>query len=166
MSTPNEPEHPERPDSAGPLEGADASSAERVGAASAPETVDRDPDSVDRDPETVDSEESDTSADQPLDTSDETARSGGDPVTTAVDPARTSIYVRRGRTPTLGFWVAVAIALPAVAALISAPFFDFADLGGVLNFVLLAAVMVGLPLAAVAAVIDSVRNRPKRSPRR
>lgn len=154
MSTLNEPEHPERPGSAGPLpgdDGADASSADGARGASAPEPVD--------------SEESDTAVDEQLGTSDEAARDSGDPAAAAA-PAPTSIYVRRGRTPTLGFWVAIAIALPAVAALISAPFFDFADLGGVLNFVLLAAVMVGLPLAAVAAVIDSVRNRPKRSPRR
>lgn len=159
MSTLNEPEHPERPGSAGPLpgdDGADASSADGARGASAPEPVD--------------SEESDTAVDEQLGTSDEAARDSGDPAAAAAAPAPapapTSIYVRRGRTPTLGFWVAIAIALPAVAALISAPFFDFADLGGVLNFVLLAAVMVGLPLAAVAAVIDSVRNRPKRSPRR
>lgn len=158
MNTLNEPEPPERPGSAGPLpgdDGADASSADGARGASAPEPVD--------------SEESDTAVDEQLGTSDEAARDSGDPAAAAAPapaPAPTSIYVRRGRTPTLGFWVAIAIALPAVAALISAPFFDFADLGGVLNFVLLAAVMVGLPLAAVAAVIDSVRNRPKRSPRR
>lgn len=156
MNTLNEPEPPERPGSAGPLpgdDGADASSADGARGASASEPVD--------------SEESDTAVDEQLGTSDEAARDSGDPAAAAAPaPAPTSIYVRRGRTPTLGFWVAIAIALPAVAALISAPFFDFADLGGVLNFVLLAAVMVGLPLAAVAAVIDSVRNRPKRSPRR
>lgn len=78
----------------------------------------------------------------------------------------TSIYVRRGRTPTLGFWVAVLIALPALAALISSPFFDFPDLGAVVNFVLLAATLVGLPLAAIAAVVDAVRHRSSKTRRR
>ncbi|MDN5821716.1 MAG: HNH endonuclease, partial [Brachybacterium sp.] len=70
----------------------------------------------------------------------------------------TSLYVRRGRTPTLGFWVALAIVAPAVAALLSAPLFDFADLSGVLNFMLVAAVFVGLPLAAIAALVDAIRH--------
>ena len=78
--------------------------------------------------------------------------------------AGTSVYVRRGRTPTLGFWVAIALAVPAVLALLSAPFFDFVDLGGVVNFVLIAVVFVGLPLAAVVAAVDAYRHR-ERAPR-
>lgn len=78
----------------------------------------------------------------------------------------TSLYVRRGRTPTLGFWVALAIAVPALAALLSAPLFAFADIGGVLNFMLLAAVFVGLPLAAIAALVDSLTHRGSGSRRR
>lgn len=74
----------------------------------------------------------------------------------------TSIYVRRGRTPTLSFWVTIALAVPGVVALFSAPFLDFADLGGVFTFILLAVLFVGLPLAAIAAVIDSVRHRGPR----
>lgn len=100
---------------------------------------------------------------------DETAQSAepeADESAPAPESTSTSIYVRRGRTPTLGFWVALAIALPAVAALISAPFFDFPDLGAVVNFVLMAAVMVGLPLAALAALIDAIRHRSPRSRRR
>lgn len=85
---------------------------------------------------------------------------------TPSDSGDTSIYVRRGRTPTLGFWVALAIALPAVAALISSPFFNFPDLGAVVNFVLLAAVLVGLPLAALAAVVDAIRHRAPKARRR
>ncbi len=78
----------------------------------------------------------------------------------------TSVYVRRGRTPTLAFWVTLALAVPGVVALFSAPFLDFADLGGVFTFVLLAVLFVGLPLAAIAAVIDSVRHRgPRRRDR-
>lgn len=78
----------------------------------------------------------------------------------------TSLYVRRGRTPTLGFWVALAIAVPAVAALLSAPFFQFADISGVLNFMLVAAVFVGLPLAAIAALVDAIRHRGEERRRR
>ena len=66
----------------------------------------------------------------------------------------------------MGFWVAVLIALPALAALISSPFFDFPDLGAVVNFVLLAATLVGLPLAAIAAVVDAVRHRSSKTRRR
>lgn len=78
----------------------------------------------------------------------------------------TTLYVRRGRTPTLGFWVALAIVLPALGALLSAPLFDFADLSGVLNFMLMAAFFVGLPLAAIAALVDSLRHRGEKRSRR
>lgn len=82
------------------------------------------------------------------------------------DDGDTSVYVRRGRTPTLAFWVALALAVPGIVALFSAPFLDFADLGGVFTFVLLAVLFVGLPLAAIAAVIDSIRHRgPRRRDR-
>ena len=70
------------------------------------------------------------------------------------------MYVRRGRTPTLGFWVALCLAVPALLALFSAPFFDFSDLGQVLNFMLMAAVFVGMPLAGIAAAIDAWKHRP------
>ncbi|MDN6302729.1 MAG: hypothetical protein L0J57_06755 [Brachybacterium sp.] len=78
----------------------------------------------------------------------------------------TSLYVRRRRTPTLGFWVAVAIVVPAVAALLVAPFLELGDLGGVLNFMLVAAVIVGLPLAAIAALADAMRHRGEKHRRR
>ncbi len=76
----------------------------------------------------------------------------------------TSLYVRRSRTPTLGFWVALALIAPALVALLGAPFFQFADISGVLNFMLVAVVFLGLPLAAIAALVDSLRHRrrPKR----
>jgi len=77
----------------------------------------------------------------------------------------TTVYVRRGRVPTLGFWVALAIIVPAVLALLSAPLFEFADISGVLNFMLVVAVFVGLPLAALAALIDAIRHR-RDAPRR
>lgn len=120
-------------------------------------------------PERPDADETAQSADPAPDDAADTASDGADSAPAGEDADErtdTSIYVRRGRTPTLGFWVALAIAVPALVALISAPFFDFPDLGAVVNFVLLAAVMVGLPLAALAALIDAIRHRSPRSRRR
>ena len=104
-----------------------------------------------------DAEAADTGA--PADAAEREAPEKADPAASG-----TTLYVRRGRTPTLGFWVALAILVPAVAALFSAPFFDFADLSGVVNFVLVVAVFVGLPLAAIAAFVDARmhRDRPRR----
>lgn len=166
MSTQNEsehperPEHPEHPEGAVSADGTDAVGADGADAASVEGA--RTAPALDRGGR----DESDTPLEHQLATPEEAARDAGEQAKATAGPPETSIYVRRGRTPTLGFWVALAIALPAVAALISAPFFDFADLGGVLNFVLLAAVVVGLPLATIAAVIDSVRHRRKSSPQR
>ena len=53
--------------------------------------------------------------------------------------------------------------MPAVAALLVAPFLELGDLGGVLNFMLVAAVIVGLPLAAIAALADAVETIAARS---
>lgn len=78
----------------------------------------------------------------------------------------TSVYVRRRRTPTLGFWVALAIVVPTVAAMLISPLFAFADIAGVLNFMLVTAVFVGLPLAAIACAVDAIRHRAPKRPRR
>lgn len=78
----------------------------------------------------------------------------------------TSFYVRRSRVPTLGFWVALAIAIPIAVALVVSPFLHFGDLSGVVNFVLVTAVFVGIPLAAVAAAVDAFRHRTSRRRRR
>jgi hypothetical protein len=84
---------------------------------------------------------------------------GGEEQAPAAEQAPTAIYVRRGRTPALGFWVVLCFLVPAVAALLAAPFLQFGDLRGVVNFVLLAMVVVGLPLAAIASFIDARRHR-------
>jgi hypothetical protein len=86
----------------------------------------------------------------------EDAETGG---AAAEDDGRTTIYVRRKRTPALGFWVVLAFVVPAVLALLSVPLFAFGDLRGIVNFVLLAMVVVGLPLAALASFIDARRHR-------
>ncbi|MGO2772177.1 MAG: hypothetical protein ACTIB2_02115 [Brachybacterium tyrofermentans] len=91
-------------------------------------------------------------ADDPTDAADTADESEGS----------TSFYVRRSRVPTLGFWVALAIAIPIVVALVVSPFLNFGDLTAVANFVLVAAVFVGIPLAAVAAAVDAFRHRSSR----
>lgn len=78
---------------------------------------------------------------------------------TAEDTGTTSVYVRRGRTPTLGFWVTVLLVVPMVIALVISPFFEFQDASSVVTFVLIVGVFVGVPLAAVAAAIDAFRHR-------
>ena len=72
---------------------------------------------------------------------------------------RTALYVRRRRTPALGCWVLLSFLVPGAAALIAAPLLQFGDLRGVVNFVILAMVVVGLPLAAIASFIDARRHR-------
>ena len=72
---------------------------------------------------------------------------------------QTALYVRRRRTPALGFWVLLSFLVPGAAALIAAPLLQFGDLRGVVNFVILAMVVVGLPLAAIASFIDARRHR-------
>ena len=49
--------------------------------------------------------------------------------------------------------------MPGVLALLSVPLFGFGDLRGVVNFVLLAMVVIGLPLAAIASFVDARRHR-------
>lgn len=98
-----------------------------------------------------------TFADEPATTSDRPA--------TAQDTGTTSVYVRRGRTPALGFWVAVLIGAPMVIALVISPFLTLQDASSMVSFVLVVGVFVGIPLAAVAAAIDAVRHR-RGGPRR
>lgn len=116
--------------------------------------------------------ESTASPEQPEGTGGTERPEGAEP-TPAEEPAAadrpedeiTAVYVRRRRTPTLGFWVILALLAPAVAALLLSPLFAFDDLSGVLNFMLLAAVVVGLPLAAIACLVDAIRHRTPRPPR-
>ncbi|MEE1618986.1 hypothetical protein [Brachybacterium sp. J153] len=77
----------------------------------------------------------------------------------------TAVFVRRGRTPALGLWVAICLAVPAVGALLASPFLGLPDLPSVLNLILLAIMFVGVPLAAIAALIDAIRHRGPRTPR-
>lgn len=71
----------------------------------------------------------------------------------------TTVYVRSRRTPTLAFWVVLALVVPAVAALLVAPFLGVGDLGGFFNLAMVAVLAIGAPLAALACVVDMVLER-------
>lgn len=82
------------------------------------------------------------------------------------------LYVRRGRTPTLGFWVVLSLLAPALLALIVGPFLGMGDLSSLFNLAMLAVLAIGLPLAALAALLDLIQERrrarrvtPERDPR-
>lgn len=92
----------------------------------------------------------------------EDAAAEGTPVDEATADAGTSIYVRRGRTPTLGFWIVLSVTVPAVLAVIVGLFLGLGDLGSLFNFALLSVFAVGLPLAAVAAGIDAFQHRRRK----
>lgn len=74
----------------------------------------------------------------------------------------TSVYVRRGRTPTLAFWVLLALVVPTAVGLAAAPFLGFGDLSGMVNFALVVLVVIGLPLAALATLVDLLQDRRRR----
>jgi hypothetical protein len=71
----------------------------------------------------------------------------------------TTLYVRRGRTPALGFWVLLSILVGAVVGLIVAFVSGAGDLGGIAMFLAYGAMFVGIPLAAIAALVDALRHR-------
>ncbi len=91
-------------------------------------------------------------------TADPTDADGAGQTEEAGSP-RTALYVRRRRAPALGFWVLLSFLVPGILALLSVPLFGFGDLRGVVNFVLLAMVVIGLPLAAIASFVDARRHR-------
>ena len=123
-------------------------------------------DAVDATPD-ADLTDADASATSRARAEDETsvATTGADGTPAEADGAgeagspRTALYVRRRRAPALGFWVLLSFLVPGVLALLSVPLFGFGDLRGVVNFVLLAMVVIGLPLAAIASFVDARRHR-------
>lgn len=76
------------------------------------------------------------------------------------------LLVRRRRVPALGFWVTLALALSFVGGVVLAWTTSVRDVSGLLYFGVTAIFLVGLPLAAVAAVVDSLTHRRGRSGRR
>ena len=123
-------------------------------------------DAVDATPD-ADLTDADASATSRARAEDETsvATTGADGTPAEADGAgeagspRTALYVRRRRATALGFWVLLSFLVPGVLALLSVPLFGFGDLRGVVNFVLLAMVVIGLPLAAIASFVDARRHR-------
>ena len=123
-------------------------------------------DAVDATPD-ADLTDADASATSRARAEDETsvATTGADGTPAEADGAgeagspRTALYVRRRRAPALGFWVLLSFLVPGILALLSVPLFGFGDLRGVVNFVILAMVVIGLPLAAIASFVDARRHR-------
>lgn len=74
-----------------------------------------------------------------------------------------AVYVRRGRTPTLAFWVVLALLISFFAGALGAVLLGALDLPAVFSAALLAVVVIGLPIAAVIAGVDALRQRGRRS---
>lgn len=79
-------------------------------------------------------------------------------------PEGTVILVRRRRMPSLGFWVLGCMLLAALVGAVVAYVVDVRYLAGMVYFAVTSAVFFGLPLAALAALVDALRHR--RSDRR
>jgi len=72
------------------------------------------------------------------------------------------LLVRRRRVPALGFWVALVLVIPFLAGMVVAWVVDVRTLTGMLYFGVTAALLIGFPLALVAAVVDAVLERRRR----
>ena len=83
-------------------------------------------------------------------------------------PARgTSVMVRRGRKPTLGMWVVLSLVVGALVGVIVALLAHVSDLSTTLYFAATGVFFVGLPIAAVFGIADSIRaGRQEREHRR
>lgn len=86
----------------------------------------------------------------------------------AARPQTTALYARRSRTPALGLWVLIAIAVGALIGVIAALATQTFWIAGIAYFAAIGALFIGMPLAAIAALVDARRNRsaPARSSRR
>lgn len=69
------------------------------------------------------------------------------------------ILVRRRRTPALGFWVALALAVTFLTGIVVAWTVGVRHGAGMLYFGVVSAAFIGFPLAMVAAVVDAVIHR-------
>lgn len=79
----------------------------------------------------------------------------------------TTILVRRGRTPTLGLWVTLALVVGAIAGAATALAAGVNDLSTTLYFAATGVFFVGLPLGAIAGIIDGIlASRRERALRR
>lgn len=86
------------------------------------------------------------------------ATAAADPATAPADDGQV-LLVRRRRTPALGLWVLLALAVPFLIGMIVAWSVEVRHLTGMLYFGVTAAVLIGFPLAMVAAIVDAVLHR-------
>lgn len=71
----------------------------------------------------------------------------------------TAVYVRRRRTPSLLTWVLLALLVPVVIGFLGAPLLGITDAGSMLNLGLLAGLFIGVPLAALACLVEAIAQR-------
>lgn len=82
-------------------------------------------------------------------------------VTEATDTvdATTTVYVRRSRTPNLAFWVVLLILISFFGGALAAVLRGALSLAAIFNAAMLGAVVIGVPLTAVAAGVDAIMVR-------
>lgn len=76
-----------------------------------------------------------------------------------------AVYVRRGRTPTLGFWVVLALLISFFGGALGAVLLGVLNLAALMNAALLTTVVVGIPVAGVITLVDALRERRRRGSR-
>ncbi|WP_106506171.1 hypothetical protein [Brachybacterium timonense] len=73
--------------------------------------------------------------------------------------ATTTVYVRRSRTPNLAFWVVLLILISFFGGALAAVLRGALSLAAIFNAAMLGAVVIGVPLTAVAAGVDTIMVR-------
>lgn len=115
-------------------------------------------------------EHSETVTDTPDEIPDDRAEPGetprdeqhADPSDDAEPADVTAIYVRHSRTPTLGFWVVLVVAVGALAGGIIGVVTGADTVGGIAYFAGSGVLFIGGPLALVVAIVDAVIHRRRR----
>ncbi len=69
--------------------------------------------------------------------------------------------MRRGRTPSLGFWVVLLLLITFFGGAFAAVLMGVMGLAAIMNVAMLSAVVIGVPLTAIAALVDKVRHRSR-----
>lgn len=97
---------------------------------------------------------------QPSPSAPDSADAPTSPASPAEAPAEsTAVYVRRRRTPSLLTWVLLALLVPVVIGFLGAPLLGITDAGSMLNLGLLAGLFIGVPLAALACLVEAIAQR-------
>ena len=97
-----------------------------------------------------------------MNTADDTTPAATDTAADTDEDGAQVLLVRRRRTPALGFWVLLALAVAFLGGTVVAWLAEVRAPAGMLYFGVTAAVMVGLPLAALAALVDAIADRRRR----